>query len=59
MGKSSLINMVVGQGFETSGRPGKTQLINHLKSMIGGFGGLAGYGYAQVSKKKRATFSAL
>ena len=59
VGKSSLINMLVGQKglAKTSGRPGKTQLINHFK--INGqwfLVDLPGYGYAQVSKKKRATF---
>lgn len=57
VGKSSLINMLAGQKklAKTSGRPGKTQLINHFL-----FEGswylvdLPGYGYAQVSKAKKA-----
>ena len=59
VGKSSLINMLVGQKglAKTSGRPGKTQLINHFKINDQWFlVDLPGYGYAQVSKKKRATF---
>ena len=58
VGKSSLINMLVGQKglAKTSGRPGKTQLINHFKINDQWFlVDLPGYGYAQVSKKKRAT----
>ena len=59
VGKSSLINMLVGQKglAKTSGRPGKTQLINHFKINDQWFlVDLPGYGYAQVSKKKRAPF---
>ncbi len=59
VGKSSLINMLVGHKSlaKTSGRPGKTQLINHFKINNQWFlVDLPGYGYAQVSKKKRATF---
>ena len=59
VGKSSLINMLVGQKglAKTSGRPGKTQLINHFKINDQWFlVDLTGYGYAQVYKKKRATF---
>ena len=53
VGKSSLINMLVERKdmAKTSGKPGKTQLINH-------FGindtwylvDLPGYGYAKISK---------
>lgn len=40
-----------------SGKPGKTQLINHFKINNNWFlVDLPGYGYAQVSKKKRQTF---
>ena len=61
VGKSSLINMLVGQKglAKTSGRPGKTQLINHFKINDQWFlVDLPGYGYAQVSKKE-LLFSAL
>ena len=39
VGKSSLINMLTGHSklAKTSGKPGKTQLINHLKLIIIGF----------------------
>ena len=59
VGKSSLINMLVGHKklAKTSGRPGKTQLINHFKINEEWFlVDLPGYGYAQVSKTKRKTF---
>lgn len=56
VGKSSLINMVTKrkQLAKVSGKPGKTQLINHFD--IDGLWylvDLPGYGYAQVSQKKR------
>ena len=59
VGKSSLINMLMGQNklAKTSGKPGKTQLINHFivnKSWF--LVDLPGYGYAQVSKSKRSVF---
>ncbi len=59
VGKSSLINMLMGQNklAKTSGKPGKTQLINHFivnKSWF--LVDLPGYGYAQVSKSKRNVF---
>ena len=59
VGKSSLINMLTNhKGLaKTSGRPGKTQLINHFK--INGewfLVDLPGYGYARVSKKDKKTF---
>lgn len=42
---------------KTSGKPGKTQLINHFKVNNEWFlVDLPGYGYAQVSKKKRQIF---
>ena len=57
--KSSLINMLTNKSklAKTSGRPGKTQLINHFKINDNWFlVDLPGYGYAQVSKSKRQTF---
>lgn len=59
VGKSSLINMLTGKSklAKTSGKPGKTQLINHFKINDNWFlVDLPGYGYAQVSKSKRQTF---
>ncbi|HEY9220542.1 MAG TPA: ribosome biogenesis GTP-binding protein YihA/YsxC [Lutibacter sp.] len=59
VGKSSLINMITGRTklAKTSGKPGKTQLINHFKINEDWFlVDLPGYGYAQVSKSKRQTF---
>ncbi len=59
VGKSSLINMLTGNSklAKTSGRPGKTQLINHFIINNNWFlVDLPGYGYAQVSKSKRQTF---
>jgi GTP-binding protein len=59
VGKSSLINMITGKSklAKTSGKPGKTQLINHFKVNNNWFlVDLPGYGYAQVSKSKRQTF---
>lgn len=59
VGKSSLINMLMQRKdlAKTSGKPGKTQLINHFKVNRNWFlVDLPGYGYAQVSKKKRAEF---
>jgi len=59
VGKSSLINMLVDKKklAKTSGRPGKTQLINHFKINKEWFlVDLPGYGYAQVSKTKRKVF---
>lgn len=61
VGKSSLINMITGKSklAKTSGKPGKTQLINHFKINENWFlVDLPGYGYAQVSKSKRQTFQA-
>ena len=56
VGKSSLINMLTGvKGLaKTSGRPGKTQLINHF--LVNGewyIVDLPGYGYARTSKSAR------
>ncbi len=59
VGKSSLINMLTGNKnlAKISGRPGKTQLINHFLINKEWFlVDLPGYGYAQVSKDKRQTF---
>ena len=55
VGKSSLINMLMERKdlAKISGKPGKTQLINHFKINDEWFlVDLPGYGYAQVSKKK-------
>ena len=60
VGKSSLINMLTSRKSlaKTSGRPGKTQLINHFKINDNWFlVDLPGYGYARVSKKDRAIFA--
>ena len=59
VGKSSLINMLTNQKklAKTSGRPGKTQLINHfLINEQWYLVDLPGYGYAKTSKTKRAEF---
>ncbi|WP_232780577.1 ribosome biogenesis GTP-binding protein YihA/YsxC [Capnocytophaga cynodegmi] len=59
VGKSSLINMLVNNKnlAKTSGRPGKTQLINHFKINNNWFlVDLPGYGYARVSKTTKKTF---
>ena len=59
VGKSSLINMLTERKSlaKISGRPGKTQLINHFKINGNWFlVDLPGYGYARVSKKAKKTF---
>ena len=59
VGKSSLINMLTNHKnlAKTSGRPGKTQLINHFKINNNWFlVDLPGYGYAKVSKKTKQVF---
>ena len=59
VGKSSLINMLTNKKSlaKTSGRPGKTQLINHFIINKEWFlVDLPGYGYARVSKKSKKTF---
>ncbi|CAM3296670.1 ribosome biogenesis GTP-binding protein YihA/YsxC [Zobellia roscoffensis] len=59
VGKSSLINSLTERRSlaKTSGRPGKTQLINHFKINENWFlVDLPGYGYARVSKKSKSTF---
>ena len=56
VGKSSLINMLTGVKdlAKTSGRPGKTQLINHfLINDQWYLVDLPGYGYARTSKTSR------
>ena len=62
VGKSSLINMLTGvKGLaKTSGRPGKTQLINHfLINNEWYLVDLPGYGYARTSKSSRAQWSTM
>ncbi|WP_460217884.1 ribosome biogenesis GTP-binding protein YihA/YsxC [Psychroserpens sp. MEBiC05023] len=59
VGKSSLINMLTNHKnlAKTSGKPGKTQLINHFminKSWY--LVDLPGYGYARVSKTAKKKF---
>jgi GTP-binding protein len=59
VGKSSLINRYTGRNnlAKTSGRPGKTQLINHfLIDKAWYLTDLPGYGYAKVSKTARQKF---
>ena len=73
VGKSSLINMLTGvKGLaKTSGRPGKTQLINHflvvseveranrMEADEWYLVDLPGYGYARTSKSMREQFSTM
>ena len=57
VGKSSLINMLTDRNklAKTSGRPGKTQLINHFIINDEWYlVDLPGYGYAKTSKTNRA-----
>lgn len=59
VGKSSLINMLMQRKSlaKTSGRPGKTQLINHFIINKNWYlVDLPGYGYARVSKSSKKTF---
>jgi GTP-binding protein len=59
VGKSSLINMLTGRKnlAKTSGKPGKTQLINHFIINNNWYlVDLPGYGYAKVSKSSKKTF---
>ena len=59
VGKSSLINALVNRKnlAKTSGKPGKTQLINHFKMNDNWFlVDLPGYGYASTSKTNREMF---
>ncbi|MBC2838975.1 ribosome biogenesis GTP-binding protein YihA/YsxC [Robiginitalea sp. SC105] len=62
VGKSSLINMLTERKHlaKISGRPGKTQLINHFRINENWFlVDLPGYGYARTSKKDKAAFQKL
>jgi GTP-binding protein len=55
VGKSSLINMITRRAklAKTSGRPGKTLLINHFLINKNWFlVDLPGYGYARASKEQ-------
>tara|TARA_B110000858_G_scaffold92198_1_gene106462 strand:+ start:111 stop:713 length:603 start_codon:yes stop_codon:yes gene_type:complete len=59
VGKSSLINALTNSKklAKISGKPGKTQLINHfLINEKFYFADLPGYGYAKISKKIRDEF---
>jgi len=59
VGKSSLINMLTHRKSlaKTSGKPGKTQLINHfLINKNWHLVDLPGYGYARVSKSSKKVF---
>ena len=59
VGKSSLINMLTDRKSlaKTSGRPGKTQLINHFIINDNWYlVDLPGYGYARVSKSSKKKF---
>ncbi len=59
VGKSSLINMLTGRKTlaKTSGKPGKTRLINHfLINERWYLVDLPGYGWAKVGKKQRGRF---
>lgn len=60
VGKSSLINMLVDQNklAKISGRPGKTQLINHFEINESWYiVDLPGYGFAKASKMNRYKWS--
>ena len=62
VGKSSLLNMLTGKKnlAKTSNKPGKTQTINHFIINSDWFlVDLPGYGYASVSKEKRAGFGTI
>ncbi len=62
VGKSSLINMLTRHKnlAKTSGKPGKTRLINHFIINDSWYlVDLPGYGYAKVSKTERAKFHKL
>ena len=59
VGKSSLINMLTRRAklAKTSGRPGKTQLINHFLINKNWFlVDLPGYGFARASKEQKSVF---
>lgn len=60
VGKSSLINMLTGIKAlaKVSGKPGKTQLINHFEINESWYlVDLPGYGYAKTGKSKRHVFA--
>ena len=60
VGKSSLINALTNHGSlaKTSGKPGKTQVINHFMINDAWYlVDLPGYGYAQVSQTERQKWS--
>lgn len=63
VGKSSLINMLMERNklAKVSGKPGKTQLINHFTVNNGAWYlvDLPGYGYAKVSKSQRKEFQGI
>jgi GTP-binding protein len=62
VGKSSLINLLLRQGAvaRVSSTPGKTQEINFFATNLGiVIADLPGYGYASVSKERRASFASL
>ena len=62
VGKSSLINSICDRKnlAKTSGRPGKTQLINHFKiNKFWYLVDLPGYGYARTSKTSKKAFQKL
>ena len=62
VGKSSLINALTDRKklALTSGKPGKTRLINHfIVNELWYLVDLPGYGYAKVSKKDREVFDQL
>ncbi len=62
VGKSSLINSICKKKkiAKVSGKPGKTQLINHFKINDSWYlTDLPGYGYAKLSKKKKKNIDKL
>ena len=62
VGKSSLINMLANRNklAKTSGKPGKTQLINHFIINDNWYlVDLPGYGYAKTSKTNRIKFKGI
>ena len=63
VGKSSLINMLCNQKnlAKTSGKPGKTQLINHfsINNNQWYLVDLPGYGYARTSKTNREKWESM
>ncbi|UII23084.1 ribosome biogenesis GTP-binding protein YihA/YsxC [Fulvivirga ligni] len=62
VGKSSLINMLTGHGklAKVSGKPGKTQLINHfLINDEWYLVDLPGYGWAKVAKTEKEKWGAM